>query len=783
MDINTTSYADLKNRLDGSCHQFIPVYSDGIWNESNDGNILKHALLRLYLQIAVTFILTSVIHLLLRRYGLPRLISEILAGIILGPSVLGHFWPDASEVLFPLQSEKVVSALIYVSYMIFMFLIAVKMDISLIKKCSRREWRLCASLTMNLLVITFISSLLGRTADKHAFTKDWVNFFSGVMVLTSFPVIACLLMHLKMVNSEIGRLALSTALVTDLFSVLIVNFYDFLDITKEASVRAGVKSAVLSFALVAFIMTFLRKLMFWIIRRTTEGKPVKNIYIIIIVFFVMVVAIFGDKVGIQFFYGPFIFGLAVPPGPPLASALVEKLDTIITGLSLPVLASYCGYKANIWELNHMPPASITFTLTWGIAMKLAATFVPAIRLKMCFRDAAILTLILNAKGIVELGTFATNSHKQTIDAGHFTMAVVVILIVAMVVPLAVRKLHDSSKLYPGYQQRNILHTAESEYLGILVCTHTQDDAKAAVRLLEVSNPSKGRGLSIFGLYLESISRESTPIIINHQLGQKASNSSGAHQQPTINIFKFFKAEHSRSVNLQVFSAFSLPSEMHKDICWMAFDKSVSLILLPFHRKWNAKGELIADDQALRNLNSKVLDEPPSSVGILLDRSKMNISSSTFVSQSIYSVVVYYFGSEDDIEAVAYATRMAVCSRVHLTVIHFTLSNNCDHTTKRSPLDDLSMGFEEKDEMLGTNNTIYREQIVTEGDDLARMIREKAEKYDLVLVGRRHNLPITSCLSECCEFPELGSVGDLLASSDFNNSVSVLVIQKQNIQVK
>lgn len=360
---------------------------------------------------------------------------------------------------------------------------------------------------------------------------------------------------------------------------------------------------------------------------------------------------------------------------------------------------------------------------------------------------------------------------------------VLILILASIIPIIVRKLHDFSNTYPGYQQRNILHGASNDDLRILVCTHRQDDALAGIRLLEISHPMKESPLSVYGLYLEPLTGGSTPLLINHQLGQKYSKS-GAHRQPIIHVFRYFKAEHPKFVQVQVFSAISPPKVMHEDICWLAFDKSISLIILPCHRKWNAKGELISDSQVLRNLNSKVLHKAPSSVGILIDRSRIHGPSSIFVAPFVYRLAVLYMGGEDDMEALAYARRMARSSRVHLTVIHFTLSKESGYARWTNTIDDEFLnGLKKNDEILGNLNIIYKEEAVKDGSDTAMIIRSMEEKYDLVLVGRRRrsDSPFTLGLSEWCDLPELGPIGDLFASSDITASISILVIQQQIIR--
>ncbi|XP_038995054.1 cation/H(+) antiporter 15-like [Hibiscus syriacus] len=198
------------------CWNVIPVTSEGLFNQKGDDNIFKHHLIILQLQLAIIFILATIFHLVLGLLYLPRLTSEVLAGIILGPSVLGRFFPNISSVLFPRQSVKVLTTL------------------TRFGKSGKREW------TIGSLVIVFPLLLGVHTATEISLNVDHIDevylerfaLFTGVLMLTPFPVVAILLMHLKIINSELGLLTLSSALISDLISVVIVNLDKFVQLTR-----------------------------------------------------------------------------------------------------------------------------------------------------------------------------------------------------------------------------------------------------------------------------------------------------------------------------------------------------------------------------------------------------------------------------------------------------------------------------------------------------------------------------------------------------------------------
>ncbi|GKU92195.1 hypothetical protein SLEP1_g5958 [Rubroshorea leprosula] len=743
---------------DGTCWRFQPVISEGFWNLKSGENIVtKRPLLLLEIQLALIFILTSTIHLCLRRLHFPRLLSEFLAGLFLGNSFLGRFYPNFSHALFPLSSIKLLVTLTRFGYLFFMFMIGMKMDVGLMMKSGKREW-IIGSITNifpSFVLLSIAKHISLKVDNIPPNDTTWVRIVSGAIMITSFPTVACLLMHLKIINSELGHLALSSALVANLMTVIMVSLLSWSHLLAMSSSSVAMKAMFLSISLVVFILAVLLPMMFWIVKRTPEGKPVKDSYICLVVIALLSVAVAGDNVGLQFLYGPFTLGLAVPTGPPLASVVVEKLDAIISGLMLPLLATICGYKTNLWELERRPPLYLVFLVTFGLLFKMALCFASAICFRMPHKDAAALALILTAKGVFELAIINKASEKM---------------------------LHDPSKTYAGYQKRNVLNSCFNDGVRVLACAERQDDALAAIKLLEISISTKQSPMSVFGLYLEELKGGSTPLLLTHQRGQKSSCSDGFRWQPIIDVFNYFESQHKKLVNVRVFKAMSPAKLMHEDICWVAFVNSVVLIRLLFHRKWNNKGMMTADSKNLRTLNCNVLKKAPCSVGILIDRSRARYPSISALSPS-YQIAVIYEGGNDDREALALARRMTGSTTVHLTTFRLLALNDDSQKEWDDSMDNAALrAF--KHESAKNANLMYKEVIVEDGVNTTSFIGSllEGDNFDLTLVGRRHGTGsrITAGLSEWSELPELGAIGELLASSDIRSTVSVLVVQQQII---
>lgn len=764
------------NVTNDMCYVDIGLHSPGIWGSGDAREFLQYALPRLQLQLAVIFTLTQSLHLLLRRFHLPRIVSEILAGIILGPTVLGQF-QSFQTALFPQEGNVYLDLLSKIGYIFFIFLSGVKMDPRTVLRTGIKAWTIgVLSATVPVSGGLIISSL--NQSRIHKYRWPAYKTIVGIQNLFPFPVIASMLVDLKIMNTELGRLALASALICDLVSNLTATIisYGRIGLMGYASVLIT-HSSFLTFCLIIFILFVARPICLWIIQKTPEGKNVCRFHIVIMSVLVLVVVLLTDNVGLNYQYGPFLLGLAVPDGPPLGATLEDRLETLISGLLAPLLVTYCGMNVNLVELYDLKFIAITWVvLVSCFAMKLAAVFFPAFICKVPIKDAVALAFCMSAQGVVQMSFYYYNAINQTFDGETFSMLTTSVLLQAAISNLTVKSLYDYSRMYTGYQKRDVQHTPSTSELRVLSCAHRADDVVAARKLLEASYPSRESPLAVYALHLVELAGRAHPQLIDHQLGQKSSG--GTRTQKMIEILSVFEQQYFGAVAVQQFTAMSLTKFMHHDICTVAFNKLASLIILPFHRKWNHQGKLILDSSSLRAINSEVLDLSPCSVAILIDRHKIRRGAT-----SMYNVGVAFFGGTDDREALAYARRMALSPGVHLTVVRFVPWDIYSGDSQWDAVLDAEILKDTRIQGSHQDNIVYKEERVKDGAETALLIHSMEEAFDLIMVGRRHkdDAPQLLGLSEWNDLPELGPVGDMLAAVDLSTPVSVLVVQHQNVK--
>ncbi|XP_059436556.1 cation/H(+) antiporter 4-like [Corylus avellana] len=756
-----------------------PIDSFGLWNYIGSGS-LPFTLPLLQLQMVIIFTLNQAAHYVLKRHGLPKFTTQLLVGIILGPSLLGRFG-IIKKVLFSLTSQEIIDMFAHFSFILFFFMSTVKMDLGMIKRTGRKAMVTGVACILSPLLIALLVEMqlerLWPLNKKEAFIIPFVTIQHCV---SPFPVLVCLLEDLKILNSELGRFSLSAAMITDLLSVIITIMTSFSRVSRElGNTIAAIDSGAFMIYII-FNIFAIRPTMLWIIRQTPAGKPVKGMYIDAIIVVFLGSALFSHFFGQTLIFGPVILGFAIPDGPPLGLAIVNKLNCFASDVFLPLFVTTCSMRADFslikFDSNFVKITAVVIFLIFVV--KIVACLVPALYSKMPLNDALALALLLSYKGVIQLSINTFNRDIEAITDQVFALICLHILLIAIFVPLLVKFLYDPSRQYAGYQKRNIMHCTRNAELRILACIHKPDNIGALIKLLEVSCPSRERPLAIYVLHLIELIGRTSPIFISHQM-QKKTVSNRSYSENIILAFDHFEQDNPGAVSVNVFTLISPLKSLHENICILGLDKLTSIIVLPFHRKWSIDGSVVeSEDNTMRTLNCNVLEVAPCSVGILIDRG--HLGQSMVSSNSSYSVAMIFFGGNDDREALTFAKRMANHSKITLTVVHFVSARNEGDAYWDEYFFDSEILKDVKLNNTGNESVTYIEEVVKDGRETALIIRCMVKEYDLIIVGRRNDVetPQTSGLAEWSEFSELGVIGDLLASSDVNSRTSVFVVQQQ-----
>ncbi|KAI4379171.1 hypothetical protein MLD38_005501 [Melastoma candidum] len=755
------------------------VNSNGFGDAYAQNRVIQFSLPQLELQMVVIFTLTQLCHFLLRRLGATPFVSQLLAGMIL--STIVRHDDVVMRYLFPLNwlersgSQAIIDAVEFLGYTFFFFLTGAKMDMGMLFKVGKKAWVIGVS---SMVSLVFSIPTLGIMANKYKLSEQHMFQLSSLMAIQSFsafPVIYQLLNDLKVLNTELGRLALCSSLVSNIAGILLTFSASIFSMPPDKKW----KNLGMTLSFFTTVMLVIRPAMKWMIQQTPEGKPVKDRFVHTVLIIVLLSAIYSDVFGQSVVFGAFFVGLAVPVGPPLGSALVEKLDCFFLEMFMPLYVTISALKVDFDALRKgLPKMNLDlFIVTFVFIIKFVASVIPPIFCKMPINDAVTIALVLCCKGIVELGTYRYMVEVKKFSQDRYTLSVIALLLNAAAIPIVLNHLLSNSRKYGGYQKRNVTNLRHDTRLPVLACIHTPDNISSMLRLID-SCQSAENAMSVNVLHLVKLLGQATPIFISHQMQNKVDGNK-SYSDNVILAFMRYARGSSGKVQASMFTAISPPKLMHEDICYLALDKNVSLILLPFHRKWsNVDGAVEYEDTRLRTLNSSVLQRAPCSVGILIDRGHRGPEEDVE-----FTVGMLFLGGGDDREALSLAKRMATNPRIHLRVVEICHRENNSNTPGMimswDRILDMEMLRDVKDNHQ-RGNMSYAVEIVEDGPETAKLVREMVYEFNLVIVGRRYGVEcaVTSGLQEWAELPELGVLGDLLASSDLDTKASALVIQQQ-----
>ena len=780
------------------CYAPTMITTNGIWLGDNP---LDYSLPLFILQLTLVVAATRIFVFLLKPFRQPRVIAEILGGLMLGPSVLGRNKTFASTV-FPLRSVMVIETMANVGLLYFLFLVGVEMDITILRSVGKKAVTAAvAGMVLPFILGGAFSFLLHRQNNNDVNQGTYILFIGVALSVTAFPVLARILAELKLINTDIGRLALSSALINDVCAWILLALAIALT-ENESNSFASLWVLLSGTAFVAFCVYAVRPAASYIVKKTPEGESFSEFYISLILAGVMVSGFITDAIGTHSVFGAFVFGLAIPSGP-LGITLVEKLEDFVSGLLLPLFFAISGLKTNI--------ALVQGSNTWAILIlviflscigKIVGTLAVAIFYQMPIREGATLGLLMNTKGLVEMIVLNVGKDQKIFDEESFAMMVIITVIMTGIIVPGVSIIYRPSKRNLFYKRRTIQVSKSDAEFRVLVCVHSPRNVPTMINLLEASNPTKQSPICVYVLHMVELSGRTSAMLIVHNTAKPehpALNRTEAQSDQIISAFRNYE-QHTSFVSVQPLTAISPYSTMHEDICNLAEDKGVSLIIVPFHKQQTVDGAMEVTNMMFRTINQNVLANAPCSVGILVDRG-LSGSNRLASNQVSHHVAVMFFGGPDDREALCYGWRMLEHTGISLAIMRFVPGEKVNEPLRQhqhhglnsdtpsvltvetnndieKQLDDkliheFRMRYEDDD------SVDYFEKVVNNGEETVAAIRTVKDIHDLFIVGRGQGMtsPLTEGLTDWSECPEMGAIGDLLASSDFAATASVLVVQQ------
>lgn len=752
------------------CPPQMKATSDGAWQGENP---LHYALPLAIVQICLVVVVTRGLAFLLRPLRQPRVIAEIIGGILLGPSALGRNKTFLNNV-FPTRSLTVLDTLANFGLLFFLFLVGLELDLRSIRRTGRPALAIAvAGISLPFVLGIGTSVVLRSTINPGVRPGPFLVFMGVSLSITAFPVLARILAELKLLTTDLGRMAMSAAAVNDVAAWILLALAIALSGSGSPLTTLWVLLSAAAFVIGATI--FLRPALSFAVRRSPAGEPIRESFICAILVVVLAAGFITDAIGIHALFGGFVVGVLVPKEGHFASVLIEKLEDLISSLLLPLYFVSSGLKTNV--------ASISGGRSWGLLVlvitnaclgKIFGTIVASFLARVPAREALALGFLMNTKGLVELIVLNIGRDRKVLNDECFAILVLMALFTTFITTPIVMAVYKPARRLSAtpYKHRTVgRHDNFFHDFRILACFHGNRNIPTLINLIEASRGTRHRRLTVYAMHLIEFSERSSAIFMVNRARRnglpfwRRNNSADADEGHVVVAFEAYR--QLSSVAIRPMTAISDLNTIHEDIIASAEQKRVALIILPFHKFQRIDGGLESIGAEYHHINKRVLRSAACSVAVLVDR---GLGGAALVSSSnvSYAMAVLFFGGPDDREALDYAARMAEHPGISVLVLRF-LQHDSD------------AGDEEALAYFQSKKTAARYKEVTAvGAGHVSAAIKAAGRFNLFIVGRRASL--AAPLVERTDCPELGPVGSYLVSPDFSTAGSVLVIQRYDPKV-
>ncbi len=358
--------------------------------------------------------------------GQPRVIGEMLAGIMLGPSLLGYFWPEATAYILPPAAQPMLKVIAQFGVVLYMFLIGLELNAGILKSRAHATVAIShASILAPFLLGAILALwLYPQFGAANVSFRSFALFMGVAMSITAFPVLARILTDRNMEHTELGVVAISCAAIDDVTAWCLLAF-----VVGVANAEMGNAFQTIGYAIayIAIMFVIIRPLAIRYLGKDSKAPQRRmTVWVLLALLFS---ALTAEWIGIHAIFGAFLLGAIIPHDSDVAVDFRHKLEDIVKILLLPAFFAFSGMRTEIglvsgWQA-WMFTAIIILVATLG---KFGGTFFAARATGLNWRFSSALGILMNTRGLMELIVLNIGLELGVISPKLFAMMVIMALV-------------------------------------------------------------------------------------------------------------------------------------------------------------------------------------------------------------------------------------------------------------------------------------------------------------------------------------------------------------------
>jgi Kef-type K+ transport system membrane component KefB len=560
---------------------------------------LIHPLARLVLQVISIILVSRLFGFIFNKVGQPTVIGEIIAGIVLGPSVVGLFFPEFSLFLFPKESLSNLQFLSQVGLILFMFVIGMELDLKVLKGKAHDA----VVISHASIIIPYALGMGLAYFLYQEFAPEKTSFISFALFMgiatsiTAFPVLARIIQERDLTKTRLGIIAITCAAADDVTAWCILAAV--IAIVKAGSFVSALFTIALALIYVAVmifgVQPFLRKLGNIYSDRETISKTIVAISFLVL----LVSAYLAEIIGIHALFGAFLAGVVMPPNFNFRKIITDKIEDVSLVLLLPLFFVFTGLRTQIGLLNqpHLWVVCGWIILT-AVAGKFGGSAIAARIVGQSWKDSLAIGALMNTRGLMELIVLNIGYDLGILSPEIFAMMVLMALITTFMTGPALDLLNY---FYPDKDGESV----QTKLYKILISFGPPLKGKILLKLADQITHKKTEEAAITAFHL-------TPSAdINPKEAREYERES----------FKFVKQEALR-LNINVKTLYRATNDITKEITSQANRGKYDLLLVGGSRS------LFTAD-VLGGKVKNYLEDAQCQVGVLVDK-EFNIANRILV---------------------------------------------------------------------------------------------------------------------------------------------------------